>query len=320
MISTHWLQQRTPYWHKLDALVDRARDRGFRALGADDLRELGQLYRQVASDLATVREDPGSVRYEVYLNRLLSRAHNTIYSAGRPASGGAVAFLRDTFPRAVRQHATYIALATALFLAGAIVGAVLTSRDPDFPTRVVGPELAETIARHQMWTHSIVAIKPVASSQIMTNNMGVAFMTFALGISGGLGTLYLLLFNGLMIGVIAMACEAGGMSVDLWSFVAPHGVLELPAIFIAGAAGLRLADGLLFPGTLPRRDSLSQAGREAVTLVLGCVPILVVAGLIEAFVSPTDLAVPLKFTLAAAIAVLFGAYLLKSGATGDSAA
>jgi uncharacterized membrane protein SpoIIM required for sporulation len=99
------------------------------------------------------------------------------------------------------------------------------------------------------------------------------------------------------------------MSLPFWSFVAPHGVLELPAIFIAGAAGFRVAQGLLFPGVLPRRDSLTRAGSEAVQLLVGTVPILVIAGLIEAFVSPTGLAISLKFTMAAALFVLFNLYL-----------
>ena len=116
-------------------------------------------------------------------------------------------------------------------------------------------------------------------------------------------------FNGLLIGVIGMACWLSGMSLQLWSFVAPHGVLELPAIFIAGGAGLRIAQGLLFPGVLPRRDSLAQAGVEAVQLLLGTIPILIVAGLIEAFVSPTGLPIPLKFSMAGALFVLLGVYL-----------
>jgi uncharacterized membrane protein SpoIIM required for sporulation len=162
-----------------------------------------------------------------------------------------------------------------------------------------------------MWTHSILAVKPLASSAIMTNNMSVAFTTFALGITGGLGTIYMMVLNGVMIGVIGMACWLAGMSVALWSFVAPHGVLELPAIFIAGGAGLRVGLGLLFPGTLPRRDSLASAGTEAVRLLVGVVPILILAGIIEAFISPTALAPSLKFRMAAALFVLLVFYLFR---------
>jgi uncharacterized membrane protein SpoIIM required for sporulation len=120
-------------------------------------------------------------------------------------------------------------------------------------------------------------------------------------------------FNGLLIGVIGVACCLSGMSLQLWSFVAPHGVLELPAIFIAGGAGLRIAQGLLFPGLLPRRDSLARAGSEAVQLLLGTVPILIIAGLIEGFVSPTNLSIPLKFSMAASLFVLLNTYLFGAG-------
>jgi uncharacterized membrane protein SpoIIM required for sporulation len=200
-------------------------------------------------------------------------------------------------------------LATLIFAVSGVVGAVLTYQNPDFKVKVLGPQMVETIDRHEMWTHSIVGIKPLASSAIMTNNMSVGFMTFALGITAGLGTIYMMAYNGLLIGVIGMACFLSGMSVQLWSFVAPHGVLELPAIFIAGGAGLRIAQGLLFPGVLPRRDSLAQAGVEAVQLLLGTIPILIIAGVIEAFVSPTGLPVPLKFSMAGALFVLLGVYL-----------
>ena len=147
----------------------------------------------------------------------------------------------------------------------------------------------------------------------MTNNISVGFMTFAFGITGGIGTIYLLLFNGLLLGVIGMACHLSGMSLQLWGFVAAHGVLELPAIFIAGGAGLRIAAGLLFPGYLPRRESLVRAGTEAVQLLLGTIPILIVAGTIEGFVSPTGLATGLKFAMAAALFVLLLVYLLVAG-------
>ena len=138
-------------------------------------------------------------------------------------------------------------------------------------------------------------------------------MTYATGITAGIGTLYMMFFNGLLMGVIGTACALAGMSLSLWSFVAPHGALELPAIFLAGGAGLRIAHGLLFPGLLPRKDSLAIAGRDATMLVLGTVPILIIAGTIEAFVSPTGLAIPLKFAMSAALLALLGAYLFGVG-------
>ena len=165
----------------------------------------------------------------------------------------------------------------------------------------LGPYMVETIRHHQMWTHSIVGMKPQASSGIMTNNLTVTFMAFAAGITAGLGTVSLIFFNGLLIGVIATACQQAHMSRDLWSFVCPHGSLELPAIFIAGGAGLRLASGMLFPDLYSRRDSIALAGRDAVRLVAGVIPMLVIAGTIEGFFSPSGAPAMLKFGVGAAL-------------------
>jgi uncharacterized membrane protein SpoIIM required for sporulation len=218
-------------------------------------------------------------------------------------------FFRNQYPQIFRRTLNYTLAALSIFLLAGVVGAAITYHDPDFKVKILGPQMVDTIDRHQMWTQSIVGIKPVASSSIMTNNLSVSFMTFASGITGGLGTIYMMTFNGLLIGVIGTACFYSGMSLQLWSFVAPHGVLELPAIFIAGGAGLRLAHGLLFPGFLPRRESVTRAGAESVRLLLGTIPLLFMAGILEGFVSPTGIAVWLKFAMAAALFTLLLAYL-----------
>jgi len=316
VISTRWLEKRKPHWSRLEELLERTNNKGFKSLSRFELQELSLLYRQIAADLAALREDRGSVHFARYLNQLLARAHNTIYSAHRASPAAMVEYFRYAYPRIFRQNLSYCLAAFFIFLGSAIVGVALTYHDPDFKVKILGPQMVETIERHEMWTHSIVGIKPVASSAIMTNNLGVAFMSFAAGITGGIGTIYMMIFNGLLIGVIGTACWFSGMSLQLWSFVAPHGVLELPAIFIAGGAGLRLANGLLFPGFLPRGESVARAGTEAVKLLLGTIPILMIAGVIEAFVSPTGLAVPLKFGMAAALFTLLLAYLFWKPASG----
>jgi len=313
MISTRWLEKRKPHWSKLESLLNQSAKGGLKSLSRSDLQELSLLYRQIAADLAALREDPGSLHFARYINQLLVRAHNTIYSGRKASARPIFLFFRYSYPAAFRRNLNQCLLALLIFAVSGLVGGVLTYQNPDFKVKLLGPQMVETIDRHEMWTHSIVGIKPLASSAIMTNNMSVGFTTFALGITGGLGTIYMMAFNGLLIGVIGVACWLSGMSLQLWSFVAPHGVLELPAIFIAGGAGFRVAQGLLFPGVLPRRDSLAKAGLEAVQLLLGTIPILIVAGLIEAFISPTGLAVSLKFSLAAALFVLLGVYLFGVG-------
>jgi uncharacterized membrane protein SpoIIM required for sporulation len=273
---------------------------------------MGLLYRQTAADLATVRTDPSAQIYALKLNDLLARAHNIIYSGAPSRPGRIFSFFLLEYPRIFRRNLALVGLSTGLFAFSAVVGVLLTVRDPAFELSILGHHMIETIERREMWTHSILSIKPLASSSIMTNNLSVSFTTFAAGITAGIGTLYMIAFNGLLIGVIGAACAISGMSLGLWSFVAPHGVLELPAIFIAGAAGFRIAQGLLFPGVLPRSLALSQAGGEAIRLLIGVIPMLIIAGVIEGFLSPSGMAVSLKFAFAAALFILLLVYLFRA--------
>lgn len=310
MISTTWLEKRRPHWARLEELVSRARRR-VSALTQRELQELAVLYRQAATDLATVREDPTSQPLARYLNQLLGRAHNLIYMGRRPRPRGIWSFYRRAYPAVFRETFSYTFAAFLVFFAAAVAGFLTCLGDPDFQRYFLGSRMAETIERREMWTHSVLTVKPLASSAIMTNNLSVSLATFALGVTAGIGTLWMMVLNGLLLGVIGAACWQAGMAMQLWSFVAPHGVLELPAIFIAGGAGLLLARGLLFPGELPRSASLVQAGGLAVRLVLGTIPLLVVAGVVEGFVSPSALPASMKFLLAGALASLLVVYLAR---------
>ena len=312
MISNRWIEKRKPYWERLERLIGLA-NQGISRLNHWELQELGLLYRQTASDLAAVREDPAARQYAVYLNQLLGRSHNLIYLGHRPKVSGIVKFYRDTYPQVFRETLPQTLLAVAIFAFTGVIAWVVTLHDPSFAFRLLGPRMMETIEQRRMWTESIVTVKPLASSGIMTNNLSVAFSTFALGITAGLGTAYMMLVNGLLIGVIGAATWKAGMALQLWSFVAPHGVLELPAIFIAGGAGFEIARGLLFPGLLPRKLSLEQAGGRATRLLLGTIPLLIVAGVIEGFFSPSGATVGLKFLLATVLFLALLAYLFLPG-------
>jgi len=194
-----------------------------------------------------------------------------------------------------------------------LLGLAVALTDPGFERHLLGGAMMDTIERRERWTHSILAVKPLASSRILTNNLSVSFAAFALGITAGVGTAWLMLLNGVLMGVIGVACSRAGMSEALWSFVAPHGSLELPAIFIAGGAGLLLGRALVAPGTLPRGEALRLHGGTAVRLLLGVVPLLIVAGVVEGFVSPTGVAPSLKFLVGVSLCVLLLLYLFRAG-------
>jgi uncharacterized membrane protein SpoIIM required for sporulation len=311
------MEKRKPYWERMGKLTGSAQRDGVRGLSAEELKELALLYRQVAGDLSALRQDGGARTYEAHLNTLLARAHTFVY-AGR--SGGwreIFAFLARDYPRLFRRLLPYSLASLALFLAGGLLGALLTQARPVFMEQLLGPRMVETIRHRQMWTESITSMAPAASSGIMTNNLGVTFATFALGITAGLGTMYMIGWNGVLIGVIGTACAHAGMSVKLWSFVVPHGSLELPSIILAGAAGLRLARGVVAPGLHSRRYALALAAQESVRLLAGTIPLLVVAGLLEGFFSPSASPVWMKFSLGAVLFALLAVWL-SSGLEGPA--
>jgi uncharacterized membrane protein SpoIIM required for sporulation len=320
LVSNQWLHKRRPYWERLAKLLAQSDASGLGSLTRAELRETALLYRQMASDLSTLRQDSTARAYTEHVNQLLARAHHIIYSTRRTSVLHLFRYLRDEYPAVFQRNLRCVLLAVAVTLAGALFGSVVTLARPQFMRRMLGPEMVATIERHQMWTHSVVAMAPAASGWIMTHNLSVCFVGFAGGVVFGLGTLYSMFFNGLLLGVIGVACAQHGMAIDLWSFVAPHGALELPSIVLAGAAGFRLAQGILFPGIYRWRDSVARAGVEASRLVAGIIPLLVIAGSLEGFFSPSAAPVWLKFTIGGMLFSLLLLWLFRPlPASGSSA-
>ena len=209
--------------------------------------------------------------------------------------------------------ASYIAIVTVPARASLIVPAAMIAR---------ADEGAARQARGEGYVDVPEIFMPLFSSTIIANNVQVTFFAFAGGIVLGLGTALILLINGVMLGGTAGVFHAKGLSLYLWSFVLPHGIIELTAICIAGGAGLLLGSAILIPGRRTRRDALVRRGREAVSLLGGTVVLLLLAGLIEGFISPSALPDAAKLAFGALTAVVLTAYLVSAGrgATADHAA
>src|ERR1700728_1400556 len=223
MVSIQWIEKRKAHWERLEHLVSRARN-GLRTLNHGELQELGLLYRQTAADLAAVLEDKSSTQLAVYLNHLLGRSHNLIYMGRRPGAGAAaksiVNFYRETYPRVFRENLPQTYLAVAIFLFAMAGGWAVTIHDPGFAHHLLGPQMMDTIDRREMWTNSVLAVQPMAASAITTNNLTVAFACFAFGITV-VGPVWMMLLNGLMMGVVGAATWHAGMALSLQRFVAP---------------------------------------------------------------------------------------------------
>jgi uncharacterized membrane protein SpoIIM required for sporulation len=254
------------------------------------------------------------------INQMALAAHGLLYRKQRKKNWLAVIgrfFLYD-YPRLFRRLWVYMALATVIFLvAGA--GALLTTQiKPSaayifVPGNLDMPDGSMEVTAEDISARFRGMPKPPMAAGIITNNISVAFNAFALGVTAGIGTCYLILFNAMMIGGIAGHFVNHGLTYEFCSFIAPHGCLEVLTILIAAAAGLRMGLAIVLPGALTRKASLRVGAKEAVLLVLGTIPMFIMAGLIEGFITPTYMPGGLKITFGLFVAVLVIAYLLLSG-------
>ena len=277
-----WIGRREPNWKRLDVLLRQVEKTGLKSLRAREIQELASLYRSVSADLARARTQQVGNALVQDLQILTSRGYNQIYQGSRRQEWQAVVdFYRWGFPTVVQQTWGYIAVATALFALGAIAAWWYAWQDPNFMSLLVPESLIRTVRdEHKLWMGRIVGIEPLASSSIMTNNLKVSFAVVAGGITAGILTAFMLVYNGLDIGAAATLVAQNNLAYPFWAFVFPHGSLELPAIFFAGGAGFLLARAILLPGKYCRGDALRFYGAQASQLVFGIVPMLIVAGTI----------------------------------------
>lgn len=313
MSQKRWLKEQEPHWQRLEVLLKKS-EQATAFLPPDEIREMGLLYRGIINDLARAQSQQESQHLEPYLNNLVQRCHGRVYERP-PATWKDLAnfFLRD-FPRCFRKNFNLIALAFALFIIGAIVAMLTVHFNPKTETYFLPQPVIQQLDKGILWTDTMQA-NPSESSFLMTNNIRVAFNAFTFGILFGIGTLLLMFHNGLFaFGGPLQVCFQHGMGWKLLNFMLAHGVIELTTIFIAGGAGMMIGFALLFPGELARWDAVRQKSREAILLIAGCVPLLVIAGIIEGMISLNQ-DVPAVARLAVALISAVGliAYLGFSG-------
>jgi uncharacterized membrane protein SpoIIM required for sporulation len=313
--SERFITERKNAWQRLEELLPRLRASSLRGLRREEVRELGRIYRRTASDLAIARAESRDPRLVNYLNSLVIRAHGRIYRADAQGGRRLIEFFTQTFPRTFRRTWRYTAIAFLTFAAFALAAYIGTWRDPAFSALAGVPARTRDIILNVKphWWESANDANQVASVGIMTNNIWVMFQAFAGGAFFGIGTLYAMAFNGASIAAILALVYRAGYGNDLVTFMVGHGVVELSCIFIAGGGGLLIGSAILMPGDLSRGDALRTRGMEAIRLVVGCVPLLVVAGTIEGFISPTPISPIIKFAIGITTGIALYSYLLLAG-------
>jgi uncharacterized membrane protein SpoIIM required for sporulation len=302
-------------WQQLTKLLDKSQQ--MNQLSPAEVQQMGLLYRSVTSDLALAqREFPGH-QVTTFLNQLVARGHATIYQGEPLAMSRLKHYLLVGLPATFRESLPFMITAALLLIVPAVIAGFLTNWQPDASTWLLPAnvqELRPLIEDQELWTNIPVEERPYVSAFLMTNNIRVSFMAFGGGITAGLFSLYILIFNGLLLGGITGLTAHYGVGFELWTFVIGHGVIELSAIFIAGGSGLMLGWAIIQPGLLKRGDALMLAGRKAVKLIIGCVPILILAGLIEGFISPNEnIPWPVKWGVGIVTGILLYSYLLLAG-------
>jgi len=310
---------RSPRWNAFAATLATAQRYGLRALGEEGVRAFVSEYRDLASDLARLRTAAqGRETPELfYLSRLLAGAHNLLYRGRSLTLTDVLRLIAIEAPREVRRSWRPVLLAGALLFGPALIAYSAVVTHPAVAATFIPAGMLdraeEGVRRAREGTGYIPdpqIFRPTMASQIIANNVQVTFGVFALGITAGVGSLLLLVLNGVSLGGVFGLYQSKGIAKLLLAFVAPHGVLELTAVCIAGGAGFLLAAALLLPGRRTRRRALVENGQRAIRLVAAATVLLLVAGTLEGFVSPiASWPLQAKFAVSAATLVLLVLYL-----------
>ena len=315
MPNDRFIDQRKSAWQRLEDLLKLLDGSSLRRLHREEVRELGRIYRRTASDLAIARAESRDPRLINYLNSLVIRAHGRIYQAETQGGSRIKEFFVRDFPQTFRRTWAYTTLSFSVFALFSVIGFLGTKYDPEFSELVgVPPAFREMkIETKTHWWEDLNDANQVGASSIFTHNIQVTIYTFAFGALFGVGTLFYLAYNGAVLASVLALTYRAGFGNDLLTFMVGHGVIELSCIFIAGGAGLLIGSALLMPGNLSRADALKSRGKQAVRLMMGVAVLLVIAGIIEGFISPAPIPAAMKYSIAAITGIALYSYLLLAG-------
>ncbi len=294
-----WLELRIPAWRELEQLLNT---RDSKSDDCNEARKIINGFHTLAGDLSLARRTlPGS-RIHQWLESMFLRGHQLIFRA----PGNTLLRIRDIYafesPALIRDMSHLLVYTFVLFIGAILCGWLLIHLFPDLASLFASTEMINRVQSGELWTDGLLNIMPssLLSLSLMTNNITVSIFAFSLGAFYGLGTLYIITLNGLMLGGVFAFTAHYGLDGELFNFIIAHGVVELSVICIAGAMGLKLGEALLRPGTRTRQQAFRKATTDAGKVLLVAIPFLIVAGLIEGYISP-DPQFDLSFRIAVGI-------------------
>jgi len=304
-------------WYRFRSLVERLEATPLRQVSGEDLAEMSRLFRALCYDLSVVRSRDWGRELEGRLNDLVVRGHNLLYRAPPGRLRAVVSFVLVGFPRLLRANAGYFWAACALFLVPGLAAAISIALEPTLAERILPRQMLDMMEAMHSESFNERALfagaEAARTGYYVLNNVSIAFKAWALGILLGLGSAYVLVYNGLIIGAVTGYLVARGHAEPFFSFVIAHGAFELTAIVVAGAAGLVVGRALVHPGHYTRMDALRRRGLVSTQLALGAAAMLLVAAVIEGVWSPMGLPPRLKLGAGALFWMVVVLYLLLAG-------
>lgn len=307
MNEVSFVNERKDTWQELEFILKNLNKTGKHPENIDILHRLLFLYQSACEHLSVARTRYGNTSTVEYLNNLVARAHQAIYVTKPNSFSRLLKFFMNGFPSLLKKEGRLVLISTGIFVFFFFFSFFFTAFNEKYALSFVPAEYVEAIKGNSGQAVSINY--SVASVAIFTNNIRVGIMAFALGITFGIGTVYVLASNGLLLGALAAVALNSGNSYTFWALIAPHGVPELFCIFICGGAGLLIAKSMLFPQIQSRRISFIHGGKRAVMLLSGTIPLFVLAGFTEGYFTPLPIDPLYKYAGAALWLVLLIFYI-----------
>ena len=316
-----FIRDRRADWQQFESLVSRMKNSRQSRWGNNDVARLSKLYRSICYDLSLVQSREWGARLEQYLNDLVAQGHNCLYRSPPQSLRSVWDFFARGFPRLLRQRYKAFLLALALFMVPLLASVWVGYTRPELAELVAGQDAIQSAInsyKNELYTAADSRYSSERSRMFgfyVNNNTGIAFKAFAMGVLVGIGTCFVLITNGISIGIIkgAILAEGNPTADNFFSFIISHGAFELTAIVIAGAGGLIVAQGILMPGQRTRMDSVKHHGVEALQLALGAGGMLFVAAMLEGYFSPLPIPSMIKYFVGSFLWLLVVMYLTMSG-------
>ncbi len=313
MDYNRFVELRTPIWDRFESTLQRADSPRGNALDYQELEQLAFDYRRVLHDHSLANARYAATSAARRLQRLATAGTRLLQRDRSHRFSGLLHFTTQTFPRTFRRRLPEILIALGLFFGAGLLGLAITLVQPNFGLAFVGPQALEGLQEGRLWTEVLTEdVAPTAAAAIGTNNIKVALMGWAGGLTAGLLTVFLVFYNGLMLGSVVGLTLNHSMVFPLLTFISAHGPLEISMILVCSGGGLVIARGLVATDDRPRAVALREAARDALVLLIGCLPWLALLAFVEAFISPAGAISPqLKTAIGLALEALFLLFALN---------